>query len=542
MLARISIAHRIWLLALVTLGVFTAIYLFETFQKRGDLIASKQQKLVAVVDTALATLNRYHSQEQAGELSRQEAQSLASEVIRHIRYEGGEYLWINDMGPTMVMHPIKPALDGKALGQLEDPKGKKLFSEFVRVVRAEQSGFVDYYWPKPGSEDPVPKLSYVAGFQPWGWVVGTGVYIDDVDKEFSTELVNHLITLSTLLLLLLLAVFGIIRSITRPMGQTTAAMREIAEGDGDLTVRLVADGRDELALLADCFNQYTGKVQATVITLSGYGQQLVSEAEHMSSTTRITRDTLRAHQEETEQVAAAVHEMSATVQEVAQNAADVSRSAQAARDQAQEGLAVANESAGSIRALAERIETAAESVQSLERESENIGSILDVIRGIADQTNLLALNAAIEAARAGEQGRGFAVVADEVRSLAQRTQESTDEIQAMIEQLQHGARSSAALIRQGRDDAEASVSRAARAGEALTAISAEIQSVSDRVLQIASATEEQSSTVEMINASVGAINQASNEAASSAQAMADVSVGLSALAGDMHQTLGQFKV
>ncbi|MEH6824235.1 MAG: methyl-accepting chemotaxis protein [Motiliproteus sp.] len=250
---------------------------------------------------------------------------------------------------------------------------------------------------------------------------------------------------------------------------------------------------------------------------------------------------LATHQEETHQVAAAVHELSATVQEVAQNAAEAARSVQAVREQALDGQSVVQESVSSINLLADSVDQAANNIQVLEADVQNIGGILDVIRSIADQTNLLALNAAIEAARAGDQGRGFAVVADEVRSLAKRTQESTEEIQGMIEQLQQGANTAVKTIRTGSEQAQASVGHAQRAGDALAQITEDVLKVSDMNMQIASATEEQSATVEMINQNVSNINHAFTETASGAEQIATSGVQLKQLADELNHLLQQFK-
>lgn len=542
MLSILKISHRIWILAIVSIVIFAATYLFETFQKRDDLLASKQDKLIAVVETAHGLVAASHARFKAGDISEQEAKEAAAAAVRTLRYQGGEYFWINDMTPVMVMHPIKPALEGKNLSQTKDPEGKFLFVEFVKKVRNDGAGFVDYFWPKPGKEAPVPKLSYVKGFPEWQWIVGSGVYIDDIDDEFSNELRNNLTFLAFVLVFLFALSFIIVRSILKPLVSTVTAMQEISHGEGDLRVRLASKGHDEMAQLAGGFNGFVEKVQAVVQRVTGYGERLMAASNTMANITERSNQLLSQHQEETHQVATAVHQMSATVQEVARNASDAARSIQEVRTEALDGQAIVEQSIESIRTLATSVDQAAEAVQALENETQNIGSILDVIRSIADQTNLLALNAAIEAARAGEQGRGFAVVADEVRTLAQRTQESTEEIQRMIEQLQRGANSAVQVIRSGRDEAEVSVSKSRLAGESLASITTNVLQVADVATQIASATEEQSSTVDMINQNVSNINQAFIETSAGAEEMAGAARDLNSLADELNQTLSSFKV
>ncbi|WP_207061955.1 methyl-accepting chemotaxis protein [Motiliproteus sp. SC1-56] len=542
MLSRLTIAQRIWLIAIVALAVFASTFLYQTFQKRTALLTAKQDKLVAVVETAYGIVESAHARVQAGELNETEAQAQAMAAVGQLRYQGTEYFWINDMGPTMVMHPIKPALDGKDLSTIKDPNGKALFTAFVAKVRSEGAGFVDYFWPKPGHEEPVAKLSYVKGFQPWGWIVGSGVYIDDVDQEFAADLKSNSIVLGLLLLTLGAAFYGIIRAVVRPLEATSLAMQEIAKGDGDLTVRMPVKGRDELASLASGFNAFADKVQAVVNNVRSYGDRVVTSAEQLAVVTEQSNGALQSHKDETHQVATAVTEMSATIQEVAQNAAQAAQAVQDAQQKALAGKTVVDGSVASITALAGSVEKAANSIKTLESEVHNIAGILDVIRAIADQTNLLALNAAIEAARAGEQGRGFAVVADEVRSLAQRTQESTEEIQTMIEQLESEAKGAVAVILAGRDEAETSVSRATEAGQTLGEITEDILRIADMNTQVASATEEQSATVEMISEHVNNINSAFEETAGGTEEVCAAGVELQRVAEGLEKELSHFKV
>ncbi len=547
MLAKLTIAQRIWLLAILSMMIFAATYMFETFQQRDDLLEAKKDQLVRLIETAHSVIKGFDDRAKKGEFSVQEAQAGAIAVIRQLRYEDGQYFWLNDMTPRVVMHPLKPALDGKEVGNLEDKKGKRLYSEFVRVVGENGEGFVDYFWTKPkrgsggNSTALAPKLSYVKGFKPWGWIVGTGVYIDDIDKEFQQTLINRSIFITLVLALLIALSWLVSRSIIIPLRATAAAMHEIAAGEGDLTIRIDASGSDELADLAAGFNGFAGKVQQTVLQMRVFGEQLTDSAATMAQVTKQANQSLGTHQEETHQVAAAVHELSATVQEVAQNAAEAARCVEAVREQALDGQNVVEQSVSSINLLADSVDQAANNIKVLETEVQNIGGILDVIRSIADQTNLLALNAAIEAARAGDQGRGFAVVADEVRSLAKRTQESTEEIQGMIQQLQQGANNAVKTIHTGSEQAKVSVGHANRAGGALSQITKDVLKVSDMNMQIASATEEQSATVEMINQNVSNINHAFTETSKGAEQIAGSGVQLKNLADDLNNLLQQFK-
>lgn len=542
MLSRLTIAQRIWMMAIISISIFAATYIFETFQKREDLLNAKLVKLQSVVENAHSLIGFYHQQFKDGVLTEDAAQEAAKRSISALRYEGNAYFWINDMYPRVVMHPMKPALDGKDMSNFEDKKGKRLYVEFVKQVRQAGEGHVEYYWPKPGGTRAEPKLSYVKGFSPWGWVVGTGVYIDDIDSEFQTELINHAIYLTVVLSIMLTLSLLVCRSIIIPLKRTIAAMDDIAQGDGDLTARMSTEGNDELTKLGQSFNAFAEKVQRFLIEMTGYGNELASAAEQLAVVTTQSNRALDSHQQETEQVATAVNEMSATIQEVAHNAADAAKSVHSVQSQAQEGQQIVQQSIDTITKLAHSVDNTALSIKALADDAQNIGSILDVIRSIAEQTNLLALNAAIEAARAGEQGRGFAVVADEVRNLAKRTQEATAEIQIMIEQLQTGAESAVTVIKQGSSQAEISVKQSAMAGDALINITRSIATAADLNTQIASATEEQSATVDMLNQNVLNINQAVTETSAGASQVAQSSNELKSLADQLRVLLLQFKL
>ncbi|MCW8904108.1 MULTISPECIES: methyl-accepting chemotaxis protein [Sedimenticola] len=330
--------------------------------------------------------------------------------------------------------------------------------------------------------------------------------------------------------------------IVRPIQNTVDAVRDIAEGEGDLTRRLDARSKDELGELAGWFNRFLDKMQGVVGELNSVTQNLSVSAEQLSRVSEETRDGISNQQGQTEQAATATNQMAATVQEVAKNAESAANSAMQARNEATQGKGTVDESITTIHNLSATVEQAAAVIGKLEQDSVEIGGVLDVIRNIAEQTNLLALNAAIEAARAGEQGRGFAVVADEVRTLASRTQQSTQEIQEMIERLQTASKEAVKAMDETNSQARKGTEFAVRTGEVLESITSAINQISDMNTQIASAAEEQSVVAEEINRNVVGINQIGEKTANGAQQTASASEGLNSLAGQLQRIVGQFKI
>lgn len=360
-------------------------------------------------------------------------------------------------------------------------------------------------------------------------------------KESTNNSVNLTLLLSCIAIVLGIAAAYILTiNITRPIQQAVEVANRLAKGD--LTVEISNTSKDETGLLLKAIQNTALNLKQMISTISGASTELASASEQLAAVTEQTSKGIIQQEAETDMVATAMNEMSVTVHDVADNATKAADAANHADTQAQSGSEVVSKTIGSINALSDSVNTSSEKLSEVEQEVVNISTILDVIRGIADQTNLLALNAAIEAARAGEQGRGFAVVADEVRSLASRTQSSTQEIQTIIEQLQQGTRTTVEAMNEGQQQAETCVQQAGEAGEALDAITQAISVINEMNMQIASASEEQSSVAESINENVINVKSIAEQSAAASTQTKSSSSEIARLAEQLNSLVAQFKV
>ena len=491
----LSIAKRLYLLngvAAVGLILLSAITIYQTSI---DLREQKNTELRHLTENAIAMVAGFHKQAEAGTMSERDAKEAAKNAVASMRYATKEYFWINDMSAVIVMHPITPELNGKDLSAYKDSNGKALFSEFAETVRVSGSGYVGYMWPRPGSDKPVHKQAYVAGFAPWGWVIGTGVYDDDLAAMVRERAVTAVVIQIILQIALFLISMTVIRSIRKPVQNLIHAMSDLSDGDTDIVVpalgrqdevgemsravevfrkksienkwlaeeaaandkaqrdlrekakeqRLDADRKraeeyarhaEETAARAnyitDLSKEFDEMVSQILDVFNNSASQMQESAETMSRTADQTS-------KQTTAVSAASEEASANVQTVAAAAEELTSSIQEIARQIDESARIAREGVSDA-------EKANERVQGLADAAHRIGEVVGLINDIASQTNLLALNATIEAARAGEAGKGFAVVATEVKSLANQTAKATDEIAAQVSQIQNATNNAVEAI------------------------------------------------------------------------------------------------
>jgi methyl-accepting chemotaxis protein len=541
-LRSVSISRRLWLILVVAVVMLLTLGVLMLKQIHDDLYHAKAQKTQHVVQTASGLLTYYHDLETAGSLSRDAAQKQALTAIRGLRYDQSDYFWINDLTPVMVMHPTNPKLEGQNLSAIRDPDGFAVFNEMVAIAKSKGAGMVDYRWPKPGASEPVAKTSYVKLFEPWGWVLGSGVYIDDVQNEFQGQVIKASLIGLAIALIMALLVILIARSIVRPLQETVNAMANIASGESDLTRSLDTHGQDEITQLAHHFNGFTAKLRRVIVDLQASASALGQSSSELGNDATQAQQRSLQQSQQMELVATAINEVTYGVQDVAKNAEHAAAEMRDAEAQAQQGQINIDGSLQQIDKLSGTIDQAVEVIRTLAAESTQIGSVLEVIRSIAEQTNLLALNAAIEAARAGEQGRGFAVVADEVRLLAQRTQKSTAEIQAMIERLQNHSEAAVKVISDSSKASQLTIEQAGLAGASLNAIGQALRNLNGLNASIASATLQQAHVVEDINQNVTMAAGLSHSTALAAEQSSAAGVKLGQLSEQLNQLLRQFRV
>lgn len=366
--------------------------------------------------------------------------------------------------------------------------------------------------------------------------------LDELNEAVANSVWSAVVTVVVIGVLSAIISFVLQAGIVGPINSVAEALEDIAGGEGDLTRRLPVNSQDEVGRLSTAFNTFVDKVHGIIADFAETATDLNSQANGLSGTAKETERGVVRQQTEIQQVVTAVREMAAVVGDVASNVSQAAANAEEADKQANAGRAVVSSTVSKIEGLARDIDAAAEVIDKLRAETDSIGSVLDVIRGIAEQTNLLALNAAIEAARAGEQGRGFAVVADEVRTLASRTQSSTQEIQVMIERLQSGAREAVQMMEKGTGQASESVTQAEEASQALDAITGGVGAIKDKTNQIASASEEQSAATREMERNMENIADVARKASEGSIEIATSTARLAEMAARMAKIVKQFKV
>ncbi len=552
-LSNMKISTKIYFVIVLVILIFTLGISWIYTGYRDQIYTAAKMKLQAATGTAAGIIDHYSKLASEGKLSTEEAQNLAKSTIKDLRLANGTlYFWINDTHPKMIMHPIKPALDGKDLSGSADPNGKHLFVEMVKATEQTGEGFVDYMWAKPGKDKPQPKLSFVKRNKTWNWIVGCGVYIDDlavmINKAFYTVVS---IVVFTIFISLILAFF-LARSIANPMKKTVHMIEEIEKGhlsgrlnlgqsdeigqmaaamdnfadnmqhevigtlqklaSGDLNMNLVP--RDTQVEIRGAFNKLENDLNEVMAAIQNAGQQISANSSSVSDFSQSLSQSATESAASLEEISASLSELSSQTKHNADNANQVNILSSEAKQATEEGKA--------------RMEQMVSAMTEISEAGQSINKIIKVIDEIAFQTNLLALNAAVEAARAGQHGKGFAVVAEEVRNLAARSAKAASETAELIE-------GSVEKTNNGSQIANMTA-------ESLETIFGGVSKVSDLAEEIAAASNEQASGIGQINEGLGQIDQAIQQNTATAEESAAAAEELSSQAAELLNMLKRFRL
>ncbi len=636
-----------------------------------NLIEEKEISIENVANVGFGIILSNHAAINDSTFTEEDAKRKSLEQIKSLRYSQNEYFWVNDKQYNMVMHPIKPELDGTNMTNHKDPEGKFIFKEFVDIAQStDEGGIVEYMWPKPGKEEPVAKIAYVKYFKDWGWILGSGIYVDDIEEVYSEISFDIYLALFVLVSILLVITYFFAKKMVKPIERLKDAANRLAVGDaeftlqshtkdeigqleesfalmlsnikaqaevankisegnldveiksrsekdilsnslsrvkgiladlvvdlktlttaalegqlqtradadkykggfneivkginqtlnavilpikegsdvlevmatGDLSVRMVGDYKGDHQLIKNSINQLGDALVKLVVDIKESIHATASAANEISSSSEEIAAGTQEQSSQTGEVASAVEQMTKTIIETSKNASAASETAKLAGDRAVEGGNVVADTIIGMNKISNVVSKSAEKVFTLGQNSDKIGEIIQVINDIADQTNLLALNAAIEAARAGEQGRGFAVVADEVRKLAERTTKATKEIADMIKTIQKDTIDAVESMKQGTVEVEEGKKMTERAGVVLKEIVEGSKQVTDLVTQVAAASEEQSAASEQISKNVEAINHVTQESSFGVQQIAKAAEDLSNLTVNLQSLISRFRI
>ncbi|KAF1043262.1 MAG: Methyl-accepting chemotaxis protein II [Herbaspirillum frisingense] len=486
---------------------------------RNIRLEERKADLTNIGQTALSLVKGYGALADSGALSKEDAQKRANAAIKSLRYGTDGYFSISTSAQVIIMHPIKPELDGKDLTNLKDPAGNQLFVEISKAGAKPEGGFVNYLWPKVGASEPVAKTSFVIAYKPWDWNLTTGAYMDDINAAFMRTLWQMVILFAVVSAALVALVIYINRGIMRTIGGDPARAAEVANriAHGDLTPNIDTAPGDQSSLLyavrsmRDSLLSTITNIKTSADTIATASQEIASGNLDLSGRTEQQAGSL-------EETASAMEELTSTVKQNADNARQANQLAESASEVAIQGGSVVGQ--------------VVQTMEGITESSRKIADIIGVIDGIAFQTNILALNAAVEAARAGEQGRGFAVVASEVRTLAQRSASAAKEIKMLIDDSVSKVDTGSKLVEQ--------------AGATMTEVVASVKRVTDIVGEISAASQEQSSGIAEVGRAITQMDEGTQQnaalveqAAAAAQSLQDQAATLAGLVSRFHVDAAQ---
>ena len=508
----LSIVGKLRLMAAMSMLILIAVSGYMLLNQYQDNRRDREIAVRQTVEVGYSILAWAHQLETSGSHTREQAQQMAQQALQTVRYSGNEYFWLQDMNARVVMHPFRTDLNGKDGSGIKDPDGQAIFVMFAqRAQKSDGGGLVEYQWPKPGQDKPAPKISYVKGFAPWGWVLGSGVYADDLRAQFLSSLWRAAAVVVMALAINLLLVRNVYRTVTKGLNKAIRVARAIA--GRDLTQKITIKGTDEISHLLQAMKDMSTGLVETLHTVHSATEQLVQASEQIASGNM----DLSSRTEST----AANLETAASMEELTGSVAHNAEAARKAAERADQASAVATQGG-------EAVARVVDTMNGITESSRQIADIIGVIDGIAFQTNILALNAAVEAARAGEQGRGFAVVATEVRNLASRSADAARQIKTLIQ---------ASVER-----VEAGSTQVAEAGGTMARVVSSVHEVQTLIQEITHATTEQSNGISQVNVAVAELDRMTQQNASLVEESAAAAENLREQALSLADSVNRFKL
>ncbi|MCL1048179.1 methyl-accepting chemotaxis protein [Shewanella abyssi] len=542
LLRQLTILQRLILMLMLAAIGTVCFASFSINEQYNNLVTQKWQQNDAQLNTVMSVIEAHRIQVGNGDITENSAKAQSANLISQIHFGDDGYFILLDKEQTILAHGASQQAIGNNVSSINQPGNETTLSAIVAAAKINGLAKGEVNFLNPENRQIEDKLLEARYYPAWNWTLITGSFKSEITAVMYSIAIDYLVIMLMISIPIFTFFIVLNLSITTPLKAAIAAMKDIAQGEGDLTKRLPTKGKDEVAELAEAFNLFVIKIADTVAQLQPLGKNLDDDASRLLNAVEESNSSVDHLHQETSSVATAINEMLSTTQEMATNTSQAADAANSVKQQAQLSMEKMDNTLDNTQRLVEELKTSERITHDLGTSSQQIGSILDVIRGIADQTNLLALNAAIEAARAGAHGRGFAVVADEVRALANRTQDSTNEIQKIITEIQTGVSSVVSSNERTQQQSVQVQSQAKGVGDSLGEILALIAHISDMNTQLVSATEEQSLVTEEINRNICSITELTEVSVKANESNRNAAMSLQSISKNSAKTLSQFKV